>query len=335
MAEPTSSDSFDRLTKRIGVIGGLIAALVGLNTLVTSCSREQSQRYADFRAAANAEEANWRALYGDYIAAFHQSVEDDDRRKRLFAIEVLSRRDPPDFHEFRLGLLRDDPEAKRAAIERIRAMKAGLRAAITNPDASDPQVVKAVAQNQSDRTADATAIRPRQGAAADRAQAVVQQAARVPPSVTPVAATQVLAAGSRTGWDLDLFWCASRDPVIERQNYSIALDRGRLLAQRANARTAIAPGVILGRIRLRVLPTSRQGPQASGFVYPVAGDGLQVRYEDKASSNREERTAGQAVLRLLNDRASGFSFFPSEQPTPFYMSLFVCTGTSAAPAAAA
>jgi hypothetical protein len=330
-----NSDAFDRLTKRVGLIGGLIAALVGLNGMLTSCSRDYAQRYADFRSATNAEEATWRALYKDYLETFDRNVDADDRRRRLLAIDKLSQRDPPRFDEFRLGWLSDDRESKEKAIARIAAMKKGLRAALENPDSSGQEVVRVIAQNQSKQAADTSAVRREEGrTVAPEAQAAALREAAVPPSETPNPKTQTLAAGSANGWDLDLFWCASRDPATEQGNYTIALARGRLLAQSATARRPIGSGVLLGRIRLRVLPTSSQGTLPNGLVYPQAGDGLQLRYEDKAPRNRIELGAARAVQQLVN-RAAGppADLVTAGTPTPWYMSMFVCTGS--APAAAA
>jgi len=324
VADSPSGGSFERLTQRVGVVGGLIAALVGLNTLVTSCSREQSQRYAEFRAAAGAEEATWRGLYNDYLATFDKDINETDRQKRLIAIADLANREPPTFREFQLGYLRDDKDSKAAAIDRIARMKQGLLKAIGNPDSSGEQVVQVIAQNEK-RAADATAIRPRDDSeAAQVVQQATVAAARITPSATPLTTTQILAAGNPKGWDVDLFWCASPDPAVAQQNYSTALDRARLLGDAAEGRRPIAPGVNLGRIRLRVLPTSSQGKLPNGLVYPSLGNGLQLRYEDRTPRERTELGAARAIQRLLNQRSPATALITAGTPTPWYMSMFVC-----------
>ena len=324
MPDSPSGDSFERLTQRVGVVGGLIAALVGLNTLVTSCSREQSQRYAEFRSAAGAEEATWRGLYNDYLATFDKDISEPDRQKRLIAIADLANREPPTFREFRLGYVSDDTDSKAAAIDRIARMKQGLLKAIGNPASSGEQVVQAIAQNEN-RAAEATAIRPRgDSEAAQVVQQAAVAAARLAPSPTPLTTTQIIAAGDPKGWDIDLFWCASPDPTVAQQNYSTALDRARLLGAAADARRPIADGVNLGRIRLRVLPAASQGKLPNGLVYPSLGNGLQLRYEDRAPRNRNELGAAQAIQQLLNRHSPPTALVTAGTPTPWYMSMFVC-----------
>lgn len=323
--EQKTEDGLERLSRRIGLIGGLIAALVGLNTLLTTCSREQAARYAEFRLAVAAEEAVWRALYDDYLSAFASNVDPESRRARLVAIQKLADREPPPFREFKLGLLRDDPDAKRLATERLWKMRTGLEAALGNPDSSVPQVVRAVEDSKKFREDEANKILPRSGEAAIAVQrSIVAEVTPAAPQVTT--RTQVLAAGVANGWDIDLFWCSSDDATINQQNYNIAMSKGSLLARISSARNTIAPGVQLGRVRLRALPPSRQGLLPNGLLYPRLGDGLQLRYENQAPSERIELPAARAVATLVNQSPPGAALFASQTPTPFYLSLFVCAG---------
>jgi hypothetical protein len=306
-----AEDGLDRLSRRIGLVGGIIAALVGINTVLTTCSNDAAARYAGFRQAVAAEEGFWKTLYGDYLGAFGRNVEVEEKRARLFAIWTLSDRDIPPFAEHRLGFLRDDSQTKQAARTRLVNMKRRLREAISQQRSSDVFVVQGLALEQFEQ-AEATKF-------SDTATEVVRLPVPASGSAAVNLDTQVLSMGLASGWDIDVFWCAGGGAQTEAANYSVALDRARSLAAAATAQTQIAPGVRLGRVRVRVLPEARQGLIPGTRVINAAlGDGHQMRAE------ASEAAAAERIAAFLNRKQPPFQPFQSQTRTPWYLSLFAC-----------
>ena len=305
-----SAGVLDRISRNITVVGSIIAAFVGINTALTTCSAQTIARHQTFRQAVDAEEAYWRNLYNDYLGIFRQGVTGDERSARLFALSVLAQRDVPEFREYSFGLL-GGSGARELAQERLLGMKNRLNEVLTRPESSDPRLA---AQRQAQTFAAAIGgVRT----ATDRAEATAPEdsAASEP---APVATgvnylPQTLTRGDPQGWDFDIFWCGGGGAAVEAVNYSIGLEAARTLANLAAARRTIADGQI-GRVRLIMLPEARQGG-----IFPARGTGLEIRPERV----RGEPEAAAAVRQLIPGGGT-FRVVPSDTRSPWYVSLFSC-----------
>lgn len=312
-----SDAGLERLSRRVTLLGTVIAALVAMNSALTTCTNDTAARYAGFRQAVAAEEVFWKELYNDYLNVFGKELTQEQKQAKLFAISALADRQVPRFTEYRLGLL-DDSDAKLLAIARLELMQSKLREALDRKESSDPALVQA-RQDQYYAVAEASRLQARSSAAgASAGLAPADRAVPQPASATLTYETQVLSKGSPKGWDLDVFWCAGGGRETELLNYGVALDKARRLAS-ASA-TDLVRGVKVGRVRVRVLPETRQGTDARGINHPSLGEGNRVRAE------AAERAAAEAVLRFINQPTPTFSYFQSETRTPWYFSLFACSG---------
>jgi hypothetical protein len=335
-APKTTEDLLDRVSRKITVLGSIIAALVGVNAALTTCSNESVTRYQSFQQAVGAEELYWRSLYNDYLGAFRQGMSPEERNARYFALSVLAKRDVPDFHEYPLGLFADDTD-RRLAHDRLQSMKDRLRDVLARAGSTDLQFAT---QQQDQNFADSVgSVRSEQ----DRAVAPAASAAAPPPPATAVGVsyvTQVLAAGDPHGWDFDIFWCGGGGTVTETQNYAAGYGAAHVLADLSASNGRLGDQK-LGRVRLVMLPQARQGdniPLGHLLVsYPTRGSGNQIRPEGSAA----EQAVALQVRRVIPGGGQYVSL-PSTTPTPYYISLFACAArepaaqpaaTAAAPAA--
>lgn len=103
-------------------------------------------------------------------------------------------------------------------------------------------------------------------------------------------------------WDFDIFWCSSSGEKARNQARLIA---EQLLAEQAQ-----------GRIRVRELPASKNAQSG----YKAAG------YEIRRNSNEVEVAEALAKLGNLVLQADkiNFNFRTTTQPTPWYVSTFIC-----------
>lgn len=312
MADSTSQGVLAGIGRNITVLGTIVAAVVGINTALTTCSTEAISRHQTFRQAVDGEEQYWRSLYSDYLGAFGKGVEEPEREARLLALRVLADRDVPTFNEYSFGYT-DDRSAQEAARARLESMKSRLIEALSRPDSSTPAVAEKQ-QAQNFEAAVQTAVVPPRSAAA-------QQSAPVAPApvVSPPAAetgvsyqTLTLAAGDPKGWDFDIFWCGGGESVSEAANYQAGLNAARALANRSSGGERIG-GEKLGRVRLVMLPEQRQGGD-----YPARGSGYQIRPDPT-----EVPMAEQVRGAIPSGKAYAISVNPP-RPSAFYISLFAC-----------
>jgi hypothetical protein len=311
----------EKLSKRVTLLGTIIAGFVAMNSALTTCTNESAARYAGFRQAVAAEEAFWKELFADYLSVFGANVKPEEKTAKLFAISALAERNIPEFTEYRLGLL-DNPRAKQLAMKRLRTMQSRLKQALDRAESSDPALI-AARQAERFASAEVANVSSQEGAGASAGVRAETAAAGSTEATGLTYETLVMSAGRPEGWDIDLFWCAGGGLQTETLNFALARDRGRMLAAIADKGDPLSPGVRLGRIRVRVLPEARQGlDQRTRIQYPKLGDGNQLRAEPG------EGSAYIAVQRLLNREQPGFYYFASQTRTPWYFSLFACAPPS-------
>lgn len=308
------ADGFlDNVGRNIAVIGSIVAAIVGMNTALTTCSAQTIAHHETFRQAVDAEEQYWRGLYSDYLGTFGRNVETDEREARLFALRVLAERQIPNFDEYSLGYFGGGEGAKTLAKERLATMKGRLQEALSRKESSTP----AVAARQQEQTflAAVQNVRTVQDRNAEQAAPqpiVVSDAA--PDSSGVSYQTQLLATGDAKGWDFDVFWCGGGETAAESANYRAGLAAARALADRSTNGTGLA-GQKLGRVRLVMLPEQRQGAN-----YPARGFGNELRSDTQTG----ERRLAQAVLGAIPGGKSYRLILNDPPPSRFYLSLFAC-----------
>jgi hypothetical protein len=310
-SKPPAVDSgvLDRISRNIAVIGSIIAALVGMNTALTTCSSQTVARHQTFRQAVEAEELYWRNLYTDYLSVFRKEVGQKERDARLFALSVLAQRDIPDFGEHSLGPF-GGGDAKRLATARLTTLKGRLNEVLARPESSSPEVA-AARQDQSFASA-VREVRTAEHRDADQ-PAPPPQAVQSTGGSSVNYLPQVLATGDRKGWDLDVFWCGGGGSEVETLNYNAGLGSARALAA-LSARGDTLGGERLGRVRLIMLPEARQGG-----IYPTRGTGYEIRPERSA-----EEQAVAAAARAAIPAGGAHRIVPSDTRTAFYLSLFSC-----------
>jgi hypothetical protein len=305
----------DRISRNIAVLGSIIAAFVGMNTALTTCSAQTVARHQTFRQAVDSEETYWRNLYNDYLAVFRSGVTDRERTARLFALSVLAERPIPKFDEYSLGMGGSD--ARATANARLTSMQNRLKEALSRRESSNPEVAQQ-RQEQSLAAAEQTVRTSRERASADIAgsEEAPAESAQIASGVNYL--PQVLARGDPRGWDFDVFWCGGGGTEIELSNYSAGLDMARALSARSAGGERLANDR-LGRVRLVMLPESRQGG-----IYPTRGAGLELR---------AERIRGEpaiaAAVRSTVPKGRDLRIIASDMPTPWYVSLFSCAAGQA------
>jgi hypothetical protein len=297
-----------------GRLATVVAAIVSINSGLSSCSTETANRYSGFRTAVATEETFWKDRFADYTNVMG-TADKEERARKLWALAALAGHGVPDFAEYRLGLF-DDRAAIKAAQARLNGMRDTLNAALTTARAANPEVASAVQKSvafdsQQEKLA-ASAV------ASPDAPPVADPLTRIN-TTAPNHDNLTLSNGSPGGWDIDIFWCEGGIPTTESANYTLALDRAQRLAQLASAKAKLSPSVLLGRVRLRPLPELRQGGG-----YPAPGSANTIR----AESSQAEQDAAAALMAVLNRYSPGFTLAGSNSPTPTYLSAFVC-GTPA------
>lgn len=313
------ADILEGLNGRIATIGAIITGIVGFNSALTSCSADTVNRYAGFRGAVQTEEGFWKDRYTEYVEIVGEE-NPKVRKDKLFALAALAQHDVPKFEEFRLGLF-DSGDARKVAIERLNGMRDTLNAALTSATTGDPDVAAAVQQSVAFDDVQQAEVPARSGGETSvEVQAATVATVAAVSVGTPDFTNQVLSAGTPSGWDIDVFWCAGGGNENETTNYSSAVDVAKQLAAQASTGRPLSVGVKLGRVRLRPLPDLRQGGS-----YPARGSGNTLR----AESSTGEQLAASALLTALNGSNHKFSITGSRMVTPFYMSAFVCGAANA------
>ena len=301
----------------VTAVTAIVGAVVALNTALSTMTNDRVARFTAFRQAVASEETYWKSLYDDYLTVFTKDFADDQLRRdrKLFALLRLSDHPVPDFEEFSVP-----KRLKTEAGQRLFQMRASLKEALSDPEASGAQV--AVASRAATAAADeAISVRGPDGAAAspeaDRIS-LIKPEMRV--SSGPSLQTQVLSVGQAKGWDVDVFWCPDGDPA---KRYAEAQAAAFALVKSADKDGKLPGGALLGRVRLRALPL---GMQTSDYL----GRG---RYLLVDAAETGQPVLG-AVTGGLAAGGQPFGLRPTLGRTPWYLSAFVCPAAAAAPARA-
>src|SRR5690349_5678314 len=221
------SDAIDRLGRSITIVTAIIAATVSATSLLSNCSKQESERYSAFRTAVGNEDDHWKALYDDYLSTFGADFTANPERKRakIVALFTIAQRKLPSFTEFAV----DDKE-KDEAIARLTAMQTGLLNSLEQQGAGDPELARQLAARSY-----AGKLRIESPGAATQSSASPADAPKEPVRREIVELTH----DSPTGWDVDLFWC---DGPAGEANYRLAKAVGESLAGPAQIGRSIAPG---------------------------------------------------------------------------------------------
>ncbi len=319
--ETATSNIFETITNRITLLGGIVAAIVTLNSSLSSCSSDNIQRYANFRTAVVSEEKFWNDLYDQYLATFEPVPEGGDpvaqkakRDAKLRAIQALTNHDVPDFKEHQLGLFWSSTAAQDQASKNVGAIKKGLVDALSRSD--DPQVAQSTqaaifAGDEAQTVRTVAALQTEQPPAAP----VPTEQQTVQTGTVISYQSQTLSLGDPKGWDIDIFWCAGQN---EGALYGKAAAVAQQLGDAANSAGSKLPSanLLMGRIRLRSLPFNLQG----NGTYPASGRSVWI------DANPAERAAGTSLTQFFNATQSPpFVLARTSKKSAWYMSVFICS----------
>lgn len=197
------------------------------------------------------------------------------------------------------ALLAKALEDKQKALDQVRDLTVQMQSLIATSPTGSTTLIREV-QQQTERIADKVE-------AAEAEQAPLKLPAR-----GRTAGVQLLTLGWAAGWDVDVFWCAGPG---EERNYSAAWSISTLLGRNAAVKRPLAPGVSLGRVRLR--PVREQDRRAwSDGAYAVYDSGPGEREAAQALSSF---VAGKIDLPLGARAAPG-----DQRPSRWYLSVMTC-----------
>lgn len=306
----------DDLNKNVATIGAIVAAIVGLNGALTTCSNDTANRYTAFRAAVASEESFWKDRFTDYAADV--AIKDEkERHGKMMALAALSQHPVPTFEEYWLGPFTSSGP-KKAAEKRLASLRQSLMKALIND--RDPEVAELVRQSAYFEQAQ-QAVKPQDGSKPSAATTPQRaQAARQEPSLE----TQVLGIGPAQGWDVDIFWCTTDSVDLDMDNYNYARTLATRLGQIASSGLKLSSSVQLGRVQLRPLPQLIQG----GNDYPVRGSGNTLLVDNDPG----EQEAASVLLKLFANIGATFAQAPTTSQSKFYLSGFVCGNPAPPPA---
>lgn len=314
---PPTRDPIDRAAKWAAAAAALVGVALSANTFVGGFAKEKAARYEAFRTATSNEEKFWKSLWDDYLTVFDETTranpdpqkESQRRRAKVLAIYTLAQRKLPTFIEFEI----DDSEKQEVA-QHLSAMQAGLLNSLEE-GAGDP-VLKAELLRRS--YAGKLDVESNALPAKYSAPVAVDAGDSVPPA--PTAKIEVpltsfeLSPPSKIGWDVDLFWCQGPS---ENTNYRLARGLGESLATFAKSGRSIAPGVALGRVRIRPATAAWQAtpnsPARNSWIVYDQGPG--------------EREAALALQRAVNSSTNEVVLGLGASDgalTSWYLSGFIC-----------
>lgn len=311
-----------RLSNNVAFVAALIGTFVTIGTSLTSCSRDNIERYRVFRDAVSTEERYWKDLYEKYLAVTDRGdVSDPQTKRQIAAIRALANHQVPTFEEHQLGIFYLSNVPQKQASESIAAMKRGLDDALKAPEiVGNEQAQKSRAAGFAVEERDA--VRARKGEDVTIEQQKIAEQQENAQSVTSGSSiaynSVVISAGEKNGTDIDIFWCGGGN---EQASYNAGNAVAVAIANSSDGSGADALLGRLGRIRLRLLPESIQ--QKPG--YPSSGN--QVR-GDQTETDQVKR-----LVAWLNrgDPKSGYGLEDKFEAktvamrTPYYLSVFVCS----------
>ena len=326
-SNPQTRDGLQWLSDNIGKASTLIATVVGLPSLLFTCSTQNIERNKSFQSAVLAEEQGWKSLYDQYLETL--ALDDSKgalKKERFRAICEFSRRSVPNFGEFTFGrILPSNSRTKQnAARERIAALKEALVGSLKEQGVNQGSsrcefdVAESDAIPRADASVRETATSKNSPPKVTKTQIAItqKQISQMPKrldDLAKVATTQtdvIVSAGSARGYDIDIFWCrgAGETDRLARAT-AVANSLDSLPSNR------LSDGSLIGRIRLRALSVETQkNPLYPSSGYRVRGD----EYEESVAN---------ALVLFLNSKTSVGPFIPevSGSDTRWYLSAFVCS----------
>jgi hypothetical protein len=329
-------DPMARATRTMGIITAVLTGLVAFNTLVYSCANDRKAREEAAIGRLESEEKFWNDATKELSELIRQRgtglvpVANLDQQCRLLAFRTIGRTQPGD-----LTLEEDEEifkEFNRAADvnNRVQNLRKIFVDSIQNPKIVDSSCVDSFndaqikAQDDIVETQEIISRTPNYKMSSSVDDSIRQRLPSI--ALTPV---------SSNGWDIDVFWCARRDPAAQSANFERALNEGLALAAMAQRGDRIG-NERLGRIRVRTLSESAQNVTGP-FVYFKTGNRLLF---DKGNKAEEELAA--ELTRLLNQAgpngtrgnlANGeIKTQDQQRPSKWYLSLFICEAGLPSPA---
>lgn len=299
--------------KYLAIVSAVVGLMITLNTAVTGYFKERSDEYDRFRSEVDGEEGVWKSLYSDYLTVFSADYASNPmgRQNKVVALYTLAQRDVPTFDEFR----EVSPEAKRRATCRLIQLQAALLNSLDQEGKREN--IEAILQSRRGQPAQAATCAEPVAVSAPvtvyvggASNSQLQNASSTISETQSAPATVLLSPTSATGWDIDIFWCDGRNA---QANFKQAEAFGQLASASANSGRAIAPGVSLGRVRVRSIARAKvNGPSSSQFIAVDPGAG--------------ETEAGGALQGLFNAKGANFSLAEqTNSRTPWYLSAVVCS----------
>lgn len=297
----------ERIGKIIALVAAIIAAGISANTLLSNRVKDRQLQYTAFRNAVTAEEGYYRTLYEDSMQLFSKKLDTEPELKfaRHRGLIAFANRDVPTFREFDV-----DRAEKRWAWIRLRRMQAAVQNTLSEVKVANDEQKAQVAQLLFNGKV--TNIDPAPQDTATRQNPVTPGIEPGPKGEKP---SLVLAPTSSTGWDVDVFWCLGPTAT---NNYQTALRLGSDLARLANTGRAIAPGVILGRVRVRSVTLDYNARTAKPELgWRIVADG--------GLGEREAATALKNSLdAAVSEQKQSFTVANAGGRTRWYLSVFIC-----------
>ncbi len=333
---------------RFGVIGLVTligSALIGFNTLVTSCASEDAASNAAMLHAAEEDERFWTSAIQDLADMTGEKGKEGENFEARCAF--LASRTAPFVADFTLEKASvamrtgrpdkvenagDDgltPET-RELTKRVRLLRDEFVRSIADENQTS-SACKASYELALIRAQTEQATEEREQLAGPKPERSGQKAQAKP--ALPRDPLIELSDLSSKGWDVDVFWCEDTDDTATATNFTQAHDFAEKLAGFANNGQRLVgknAQFEIGRVRLRRLAEVlwQRQPEYSGV------NGLAVlRY---GASDRGEKDLADAILAQQFGSMLQLENAPGTR-TPWYISVYFCRaniGTAVAPDAA-
>ena len=335
MSEPRASDDpMARTARTMGIITAVLTALVAFNTLVYSCSNDRKAREEAALERLKSDEEFWAEAMKDLGTLIDKRPTgitgnpNWDAQCSLLADRTVKLVASADGQSSEIAEdVEIEFEFQRARQARIRVNR--LRQTF-QARMQDEKLIGSCASNftvQLKQTEEANRIsnqldwseitnKARFGASPQQLESIGLESTSI--ALTPP---------SKDRWDVDVFWCARRDPAAQSANFSRAVNEGLKIAGMAQRGERIGTER-LGQVRVRILTQSAQkitGP----FTYFKSGNRLLHDRGDRAETNLVTKLAGMLNQSGTNGTGSGLANGDIEvteqgRPSKWYISLFVC-----------
>ncbi len=331
---PEKTEAVERTTKVVQLVGGIIAAVIGLFGLAKSTIDLRESSRKDLRAEIDAtakifsDSAGW--------ASSVKLAKADPVQAELVAASYshLVNLPTPLFNRDQwMGAFRDQVDVgflricgeRRLALDMHRAVAAADPVLKTRLDGIQQQLAsRATGQDPAASSAILYDKKCWNAGQAAAQEAVVQNQAPAAPAgqaaapATAAKAPAPSADGVRVnsqavnvgGWDIDVFACEEHPGQL-----TAAKQTADYLGKLADARTGLG-GQPLGRIRLRTLPAATRRK-----LNTFAGNQVMAATNEGAIANPLAKAAGEASGLPVLIR-------PASTPTPWYVSVMFCAPPS-------